>query len=53
MRKIIFQCDITREKQVKKTIKQITKINNIDVLINNAAYNPKFNSKNIAFLIMI
>ena len=44
-----FQCDITREKQVKKTIKQITKINNIDVLINNAAYNQKFNSKKYSF----
>ena len=44
-----FRCDITREEQVKKTIKQITKINNIDVLINNAAYNPKFNSKKYSF----
>ena len=42
-----------KRKTGKKTIKQITKINNIDVLINNAAYNPKFNSKKYSFSIMI
>ena len=40
-----FKCDITRESQVKKCISNITKKNNIDILINNASFAPMFSSK--------
>ena len=39
-----FRCDITNENQVKKTINEISKNIKIDILINNAAFNPKHNS---------
>lgn len=42
-----FKCDITKESQVSVIVKKILKKNNIDVLINNAAYNPS--SKGIAY----
>ena len=42
----IFKCDITNEKNVKKISKEIIrKYKNIDALINNAANNPKVESK--------
>ena len=47
--KNFFRCDITRECDVKKTVKKILSKTNIDVLINNAAYNPKFNSNTFSF----
>ena len=40
-----FKCDITKENQVKKCISNITKKNNIDILINNASFAPKFSNK--------
>lgn len=40
-----FKCDVTSETQVKNIINKITKKNNIDVLINNAAHNPAVNKK--------
>jgi len=44
-RKNYYKCDITDEKQVKVTIEKITRRNKIDVLINNAAFNPKAENK--------
>lgn len=44
-RKHYYKCDITDEKQVKVTIEKITRRNKIDVLINNAAFNPKAENK--------
>ena len=45
-----FRCDITNENQVKKTINEISKNIKIDILINNAAFNPKHNSKTYKFV---
>jgi len=44
-----FSCDITKESQVKNCIKKIIKKNNVQVLINNASFNPKFDSKSYKF----
>jgi NAD(P)-dependent dehydrogenase (short-subunit alcohol dehydrogenase family) len=45
-----FKCDITKDKQVALLSKKIKKkFKNIDVLINNAANNPKPSSKNNSF----
>jgi NAD(P)-dependent dehydrogenase (short-subunit alcohol dehydrogenase family) len=44
-----FNCDITDEKQVANCIRQITKKNSVDVVINAASSNPKFNSKVFSF----
>lgn len=44
-RKNYFKCNIINEDEVKKTIGEITKKNKIDVLINNAAFNPKAENK--------
>lgn len=45
-----FRCDITNENQVKKTINEVSKNVKIDILINNAAFNPKHNSKTYTFV---
>ena len=44
-RKNYFKCDITNENEVKKTILEIVSNKKIDVLINNAAFNPKAENK--------
>lgn len=44
-RKNYFKCDITIENEVKNTIGQIIRKNRIDILINNAAFNPKAENK--------
>jgi len=44
-RKNYFYCDITNETQVKNVTKKILNKNNIDVLINNASYNPAADKK--------
>ncbi|MDC3158069.1 SDR family oxidoreductase [Candidatus Pelagibacter sp.] len=44
-RKNYFICDITNENEVKSTIDKINSKNKIDVLINNAAFNPKAENK--------
>ena len=44
-----FNCNVLDEKKIKNTIKKITSKDDIDVLINNAAYNPKSNSKKYKF----
>ena len=48
-RKNFYQCDITKEKEVKKAFKKILIKNDIDVLINNAANNPKSDGKDFKF----
>jgi len=48
-KKNYFICDITKEFQVKKCIKDITKKNDINVLINNASFNPKFSNRSYKF----
>lgn len=44
-RKNYFKCDITNENSVKLTINKIIKKNNVDILINNASFNPKVETK--------
>lgn len=44
-RKNYYKCDITNEQEVKDTISKITSKYKIDVLINNAAFNPKAEGK--------
>lgn len=44
-----YQCDITKEKEVKNVFKKILIKNDIDVLINNAANNPKSGGKEFKF----
>lgn len=44
-RKNYYKCDITNENSVEKTVKEITKKNKINILINNASYNPKVETK--------
>ena len=44
-RKNYFCCDITNEKEVSKTIKEIFKNKKISLLINNAATNPTADDK--------
>jgi short-subunit dehydrogenase len=39
-RKNYYKCDITNEKQVKNVVETISKKHTIDILINNASYNP-------------
>lgn len=40
-----FKCDITKEKEVEKVAKKLDQLNQkVDVLINNAAINPKMNN---------
>ncbi|MDB4084541.1 SDR family oxidoreductase [Candidatus Pelagibacter sp.] len=45
IKKNYFRCDITSEMEVKNTINNIIKKDNIDVLINNASNNPAANKK--------
>mgnify|MGYP001165274132 CR=1 FL=1 len=44
-KKNYYKCDVTNESQVKKVINKVTKNNNVDVLINYAAYNPPAKKK--------
>jgi len=44
-----YQCDITIEKDVGKVFKKILKKNDIDILINNAASNPKSDGETFKF----
>ena len=44
-RKNYYKCDVTDEKQVKKTIETISKKYKVDILINNASVNPNANVK--------
>ena len=48
-KKNYFNCDITNESQVMNCIKKITNKTSIDVVINAASSNPKFDSKNFSF----
>lgn len=44
-----FKCDITNEEQVNNSFSKIFEKNKIDILINNAAFNPPSNSRQYKF----